>query len=279
MRRAEKSQWLISDKNVFMGINLGSDYCAEHEWGIDNLKSLMGVPTDTQGIYGIERRRCKSPNTKCLALKMEKNICNLIAVSEWQMNYFLEKDIDKHYQELYFRGNSEMTTAWDEGSFAIRVKGEDNIKKLKTVYENLTVGKCAIWLGGGGVFQNAGLCIAIIDLLPKESLDVMQKADIDREKLKDAAKATGILQKIEEANESFRKMREVETGRACYEKKWGFFALSPSWANKEARKKTKYPVVFWLNPQDQQNNNYGWFTVEELNQWLQGKGPIPKKDT
>ena len=29
---------------------------------------------------------------------------------------------------------------------------------------------------------------------------------------------------------------------------------------------------------DQQNNNFGWYTVEQLKEWAEGKGVIPKKN-
>jgi hypothetical protein len=35
--------------------------------------------------------------------------------------------------------------------------------------------------------------------------------------------------------------------------------------------------MYFLNPMRQQENNFGWFTVEELEQWMEGKGPIPGK--
>ena len=38
----------------------------------------------------------------------------------------------------------------------------------------------------------------------------------------------------------------------------------------------KKEVIFWLNPMDQHNNNWGWFTVEDLKKWAKGKGKIPK---
>lgn len=282
MRRGRDNGWLISEQGVFSGVNLGADFCAEHEWGIKELKKLLGVPDfkddddhNYNGLYGIERRRCSVSNKNCLTLKVEKDVHNLIAMPEWRMKYFLDEPVDR--RDLVFYGKEEMVTAWNESGFLIRVKGEDNISKLKTIYHNMLEGKCAIWLGGGGVFMNAGLCIAIIDAVPEESLAVMRNADIDREKLYIAAAKTGIVQKIDEANEAWCQMQEVETGRHCYDPKWGYFALSPRWANKEDRRKTKHPVVFWLNPRHQDENNYGSFTVEQLEQWLQGKGPIPKK--
>lgn len=75
----------------------------------------------------------------------------------------------------------------------------------------------------------------------------------------------------------------------CAEHEWGikklkeancrYFACSPKWSHEikstaDGEIKTKYPVIFWLNPMEQDRNSYGWFTVENLELWTQGKGPI-----
>lgn len=35
-------------------------------------------------------------------------------------------------------------------------------------------------------------------------------------------------------------------------------------------------TMFWLNPVSQTENNFGWFSLPELRQWLDGQGPIVK---
>jgi len=291
MRRGSDNGWLVSDNGVFMGVNLGADFCAEHEWGVRDLRIILGVPgaaeedryaehkkADYGGVYGIERRRCKTPNKDCIALKEDGDTLNLIVARPYTLKNLLEHPLDNpHYGEWRFHDKQEMATAWCENSLIVRVKGEANFKKLRQIHDALLRGECAIWLGGGGVFKNAGLCIAIISTITKDNLKVMHDADVDREKLNRADEKTGIKKKIEEANDHWQKMQEVESGRSCYGKKWGFYALSPRWAGKEEKKKTKHPVVYWLNPMEQDVNNYGCFTVEELEQWLEGKGPIPKE--
>ncbi len=292
MRRGRDNGWLLNEASGdLLGINLGADFCAEHEWGIKRLKQLLGVPgadeeerysdrrkTDYGGVYGIERRRCKNPHKDCIALKEDDDTLNLIVTGAYTIKHLLETPLEKRYSgEWVFYKGDEMVTAWCEDGLIVRVKGEKNFAKLRQIHEALLKGECAIWLGGGGVFQNAGLCIAIINRIPEHHLKSMRDGDMDVEKLNRAAEATGIRQKIDEANEQWQKMQEVESGRHCYDRKWGYFALSPRWAHKEEKKKTKHPVVFWLNPMQQDQNEFGWYTVEDLEQWLEGKGPIPKK--
>ena len=30
----------------------------------------------------------------------------------------------------------------------------------------------------------------------------------------------------------------------------------------------------WLNPEEQDRNNFGWFTAEDLRAWSRGEGPV-----
>lgn len=57
-----------------------------------------------------------------------------------------------------------------------------------------------------------------------------------------------------------------------------FMACSPKWINyhdeeaREASKKkvnTKYDILYWINYSDD-DNNYGWYIVEEIREWLKG---------
>jgi len=83
-----------------------------------------------------------------------------------------------------------------------------------------------------------------------------EDGDKELAKLYKDVEETGIKKKLENAN-----LR--------------YYALSPSRPNKNM--KTKYNVMFWLNPQQQDIHNYGYFSVEQLEEWIEGKGPIPKK--
>ena len=51
-----------------------------------------------------------------------------------------------------------------------------------------------------------------------------------------------------------------------------FFYYHPS--NKSLISRKKAVIV---TPMNQKDVNFGWFTVEELEQWINGKGPIPMK--
>ena len=48
---------------------------------------------------------------------------------------------------------------------------------------------------------------------------------------------------------------------------------SGSWI-KHNKRESKYPIMLWLNPMNQQIYNSGWFTIEMLEEWIEDKGPV-----
>lgn len=55
-----------------------------------------------------------------------------------------------------------------------------------------------------------------------------------------------------------------------------WYALKPAWRDffEDPVYQSEYKVIFFLNPEGQNKYNSGWFTVEELLQWIKGKGPV-----
>ena len=63
MRRSFRSEILKDDNGQVIGINLGADYCAEHEGGIESLERALGIQKK-EGDFGIEARRVSiQPNS------------------------------------------------------------------------------------------------------------------------------------------------------------------------------------------------------------------------
>lgn len=283
MRKGYKGGWLIEEKSgTLLGINLGSDYCAEHEWGIKDLQMAAGIEYD-ESVFGIDRRRTKL-NEKNLLFVNNGKEAGLIIDSAWQLEYRRKKEMKDWATYLTYDTYGEeknLCTAWDGDSLGIRVKTDKYIKKLEQIKEALVKNDAAIWLGGGHVFQNAGLVIGIVSRIPVHNLQEMYDADLDYYKLQEAAKATGIEQKIAERNKDVRYPRPY----GCHLRaSWatggpGTYHLSLPRLAGEAPKdrKTKHPVIFWLNPETKPAQ-YGWYTVEELELWLEGKGPVLEKE-
>lgn len=267
MRLTYNSEWMDDYRGNIIGVNLGADYCAEHEWGITKLQDILGI-VNNPSIFGIEKRIINNFS----GVLFEGN--RLIIDSEWKLEWYREKK--NSYSNIKCL-NNKLTAYWDGESLAIAVPDFDK-DKLKLIADAIYNRDCAIWRGGGGIFENPGLCLGIVSRIPQEYKSRMFESDQDAWKLSQTSEATGIKSKIDKYNDDWRKSREVETGSRCFESpRCGYYALSPAW-NIQNRK-TKYKVIYWLNPYHQDTNNYGWYTVEELEKWILGEGPIPKKET
>ena len=95
------------------------------------------------------------------------------------------------------------------------------------------------------------------NLFSEEEKAEMLERDQDARRLQAAAEKTGIAKKLKKAG-------------------LGWHALQPAWRDffKDPVYRSRYKVIFFLNPEGQDKYNSGWFTVEELLQWIKGKGPI-----
>lgn len=263
-----KPEWLELEGKL-IGISLSADFCAEHEWGIDDLKRMLGVdgqkerssrdPRKYTKPAGIQRRMITKHDHVRL-FEHEKSVA-LICKDSWYFKRFDEsvaKDgFAQTFKEMLPRDlyRRELSAAWSEGEFGVYGEGS-NAERIKDLYAAFQADNIAIWIGGGNVFQNGGLILCIADRLSEEKAKLLRDADLEAERLTAASDATGILDRLEKAGKKY-------------------FACSPRFHGEN--RKSAYPVIYWLNPVDQDQNNYGWFTVEDLDQWIAGTGPIPMK--
>ena len=147
MRRGYKNGWLENDNKEMIGINLGADYCAEHEWGTKDLREILGV-TDDKNVMGIERYRINNPKAEHLFLREEnKNNAALICIPyAWEMKDWAAQKFDKlGHGELNILGDEELATAWSGSDFGIRVKRPVNIKRLKRLRNTILNKEAAGW--------------------------------------------------------------------------------------------------------------------------------------
>lgn len=251
MRRATNDTQFLYVDDMLAGINLGWDFCAEHEWGINGIKQAFGI-TDNPKVFGIARRTITTvPNflvfTEVPGPKRTKH--HVLVCDRWLAEH-PEHLKDNH--ELAIWDDKGIAAAWYEGAFGVKVTAEhqDTLADVFAAFQRKDI---AIYVGARGPFSNGGLKLVIVSRLPQEVLTEMEEGDRDAANLRAAAEKTGI--------EKYLKGK----GK-------GWYALSPRWANED-----KKEVVFWLNPFDQRSYEAGWFTVEDLRQWADDKGPVIKK--
>ncbi len=162
------------------------------------------------------------------------------------------------FRECQPRGEDwEFSSAWhDSGFILLAPKKHEN--RVKELYEAALRHDLAVWIGPGGPFSNGGLTLAIVSKIAQKHLDEMKEADEAAARLRKLFRESGIEQRLKEAGKKY-------------------FACSPSMVDKDSEWETKYKIICWLNPQDQEDNHYGWYTIEDLDLWARGAGPVIEK--
>lgn len=246
MKRGIKPDFIM-DGEIFIGINLSADFCAEHECGISGIKSVLGIPVDNTlpENHGIEGRTItKFSPTSFFFEKGKTHTC---------LTFERHFDVPRGWKNRELDSTPKViASTWSGDDFGIVVENTyaGRLEELFEAFKRLDV---AIGLGPSGPFQNGGLSLIITSRFPKETNEALKAADEDHRQLLLAAKATGIKEELDRAGKKY-------------------YALSPRWKDD-----TKKEVKFWLNPHEQRENESGWYSVADLRLWIKGKGPISKK--
>ncbi len=266
MRKALNDYSIIQENGVFHGISLGYDYCAEHEWGISALSKKLGIDKDSSKL-GIEKRTITKND--CIKFFKDGNKAVLTTYEPWnkkenfELKDFLVGDL------RYADEKTPLATSWSESDFCVFVSGEENVKFLEDLYEqfkknNIAIAKLNI---SGQFFSNASLSLLIIDRLPKDAVENMYSVDKKGQDLIDYEKEIGLTE------------LKAKTRGRHHEENY-YMACSAKWINydnpkdREKEKKklgTKYDIRYWVNYSDD-DNNFGWYSVEEIKKWLSTPG-------
>lgn len=284
MRRGYNCDFIYDENQKVIGFDLGYDFCAEHECGIEDIKRGFGIPIDykekpfsswwksilglDKPIMGVEKRSI----TKC-----PETIIKGEGVVKWSdyskkpikrdskkvyfigyKPYFLSSQSDPtnifsdYLKQIYDAEKSHVWGWWSEDDFMVASTNKEFIDEMYEAFQNKDV---VIMVGGNGgnPFKNRGLCLIKKSLIPEEVVKMFLERDEDKWNLEKAAVSTGIYDRLEKAKKSF-------------------YALSPRWKDE-----TKKDVVFWLNPQNQSQYSSGWYSVENLDMWAKDQGPVVEK--
>lgn len=296
MRKAFNDYALVVIDNKFIGVSLGYDFTAEHEWGIKGIMRDCGIPEGTKKNIGVECRSItKKPNLhfeegvyKGVKHAIMFSYCKYSSSDEIHTprdfeNYYksLKDSIDRVYAEnkLIKLSNEKndkkeelldvrdpIMTAWDEGNFGVAVYGDKVVQYLKELYEafdsnNITIAS----MNSSSMFANTSLGLYIKDRIPEEVKEDMRLADKEYYDREDYEKKIGM-----------KKIIKKHGNKNGYHGKNYFLACSPKWIcyddevkreKMKAKYKTKYDIIYWVNYSDD-DNNYGHYSVEEIREWL-----------
>lgn len=290
MRASYFGQGIIrAESGEFVGFCLGYDHCAEHEWGIDGIIHSFGIPRYNRKLFGIPKRIItKSVDDKLklitdVATKHTNDNFGKIDIllfsphdSQINLQYYLDQlpltHLSPNRTSINF--DKKIATAWNENSFAIAVSVLNHSAYLKELHDAFLKKDVSVGLydqknslNDFGLTMSSeldplsGLTILIVSKVPKNVKDLMRDTDKKSEKIITEFEKTRIENTLKKAGKKY-------------------FALSPSSIDDEQKKQkgTKYNILCWLNPSNQHENNFGWYTIEELEMWANDGGPIPMRE-
>jgi hypothetical protein len=264
MRRTVNNCDVIEDNGVILGINLGFDHAAEHEWGFEWASRHLGRPEKvTMENHGVRGRTTTSNPEYFLELVAFKDELWLRGSYRYRdddslINELKNPKARSHYtQELCDNRPSgrpgstlpELRAGWNTNSGFCVIGTSDRAKEAIVLVHKALVDKACF------MFQQGGLMMLDARLIPASYEAALIKEDLAKFELERTVDKSGIRDRLQVAN-----LR--------------YYALSPAWS-KTMERDGKRSLQFWLNPMDQHQNNSGWFTVKDLDDWIAGKGKIP----
>jgi hypothetical protein len=285
MRKASADYSIIVIDDKFVGFSLGYDYCAEHEWGIKGIEESFGIPEGskkTMGIVGRTITKCpplifkeefkvkKKKTTHGAILFTGKNYC-----TQEENEKYVPRDFEKYmetiewnkeHQSEYREPKDFIITTWNEDGFGVAVVGDSEVEYLKELHKAFNNKNVTIAMTSLGAFGGSSLCLLITNRVPAETSQQMFDDDKEYFDRVDYEEKIGMAKIIE------------KRGRVDYHKLHYFDACLPKWigynnaeAREEYKKKhnTKYDINYWIENSDDDSNR-GWYTVEEIREWLTG---------
>ena len=252
------TSWRINDDDQFCGVNFGYDFAAEHESGISGIRTSFGIKTYNgnttinsikkmfgalKPAFGIEARIIKEKPAS-FTIKQKGDFCCIYYSSSFLTDTVFEDGIKSLSWEMSKANGKDLVCYWGENSFMLITTNQANFQELKKAFNNLTI---AIFTAG-----KDGLVLALSEKLDAKTKSDLMSSDYNAWELKKEAENLGIEEALIKAKKEYH-------------------ALRPAWKDDK-----KTVVHFWLNPYDQQKYNHGWYSVEELKDWINEKGPIIK---
>lgn len=255
MKYSTNDQGIIRDEDDnFVGVNIGWDFTAEHEWGSGGIFRLLGIQNSDK-VDGPDRYLIGNDDNIRSGKVAINNQEWFVIRCERQYGYG-ERDL-KDFLPGYWSDDQDVIGAWSgDSGFVVGVKDQNVHDMLLEAIDNcdLIVTGRSLFAREDNPFSGNGMKLMVRSLIPQEWTQAWIEADQAARRLEKAVNETGIKKRLEKA------------GRRYY-------ALKPHWFGDD-----ETDLRFFLNPCEQQENNFGWFTVEELDQWIKGEGPIPKHD-
>lgn len=163
----KQSNWFFNADNGFQGLRTGSDFCTEHEIGINHIFSAFQIE---RGEASIERFRVKVLPDSFTQVEHDGYFAIFFHCHHDKSH--AEKIIENHCR---YARDGEPVIAWDEKGFLLMspLTNQPHTQALKALWEAFQ--RCDVYLGGdfGDRYHGGGIGFFIGNHMPE---DLMQAA-------------------------------------------------------------------------------------------------------
>jgi len=255
LKKAVNRGGFIYEDDVLIGVSTGFDFRAEHECGILELQNIAGITPLSRlkpkkkwfGLKTLEPNFGLNRTT----IKNSDNILQGIAEMKDGSSYYVFGYNTSKNTFLFDKFEGDFDAYWNEESFIIASKDKESMTEIvRAAYDE----DLAFTTGGKVLTDYAGIRLVIKSKCSETLIEKCEQDDIEIYELRKLDRKIDVQKKLRKAG--------------CQ-----FFACSPRWKDYEKRE-----IHWWLNPQDQNNIESGFYTYDELIQWTNGKGPVFKKE-
>lgn len=268
MRKGMNASLVFDDARNLVAIATGSDACTEHECGSKPLMSrLCSAPADDVKIVAAIKAGKTVAYPNLLASKL---INQFPSELQWVDSLeptpdaafgFADRPLLSSPEDLRYSSwaspthDNDVAGAWDERSFAIRVRGERYVTALRGFYQDLRLGQVMF---AGLFFERRGRHLTGVILANTRYLTANDHAELAKAQARYESMMR--LKARDDSAQLMHEMRQVSgTG--------GHFGhLSAVWKDS-----TESEVLYNLNPGWQVKAHYGRYTRTELQAWAAAK--------
>lgn len=273
MRDSNKTHVLRTADGVPYGVFAEADFCAEHEEGLRNLHSFMGCGSeDVEGIgrYMPSASRVELGGFVEISTGKFWTRVNGRKKTSTRMVLCSRADLGYRGDGFYLNDDTQVAAQFSSRDFRVMSKDEEADALLQKIHDHARMGDIVVMMGGlsGNPFNRGGLLIAIASMISDEDKETVRASHENTRLLAEAALATGIKERIDAR-------AAKEPG---FNSPYRLYALSPNWkkviktrAHDGSTMETAHDVIFFIN---NGRKIHGWYTVEELDEWLDGKGKV-----
>lgn len=272
MRQAYNDTEILYNDNTPIGLSFGSDFCAEHEWGISDIKRYLEVDSDLQDF-----ERFRINNTNQVHYFEHKNIKGLILSPYlwYEFHNLNNTKVLDHYFKALEQSDKDLIAFWNNSSFLLLTNSDSKAEDIKDIWKSVQKG-CGIIGYKNEAFGGAGLLIYRTDFMEDEWKIIKENFEenlkiLQENKVQWAKETEGLYDALMTMNQKVTIGSYPSTP---------FYYLPLPQANKKwtisepkfLKENNKLKV--WLNPTHQDLFRFGYYTSEDLWNWSIGRGPI-----